>query len=256
MVSFLQKRWSGPGCAGGLLWLIVATSGCSQGGADHKPDMGRWMRDLTGWDDPEDLAGSGGPVDLTGARDLTGVVQDLTAGPADLSGSPVDLAGKSPCTTGGGWTAFRFVFDGSTSARTEVFGLPDRSNWQAGPAFAATYEDALHGGGVTITSGNFLLVRFSLDGISRINSATLSVFGRSYNTTASGSFRGWSPLYGDISSPTNSVSNAWPYKWTSVDYTANVRVGDNKNLTAFRLHGGPSSGTVLVKRVELCIDGG
>ena len=47
------------------------------------------------------------------------------------------------------------------------------------------------GGGVAI------LIRFSVVGLSVIRGATLSVYGRSYNTTASGSFDAWSPIHGD-----------------------------------------------------------
>jgi hypothetical protein len=115
--------------------------------------------------------------------------------------------------------------------------------------------DPGNGGGLEIGSGNWILIRYSVAGLTVINTATFSIYGRSYDTTASGSFDAWSPLYGDAPSPTDSVSNAWPYAWTSIDYTGNVQVGDNPNLTGIRLMSGPSSDDLVIHTVELCIDG-
>ena len=204
---------------------------------------------------PGDLAS---PPDLTAPPDLAvpdlAVPPDLTT-PRDLA-VPPDLTTPRPaCKRGTGWAAWRFKYDGSSSARLEAFGLPDSSNWEAVPARAASYSDGLHGGGLEIGGGNWILIRFSLVGLSHINSATLSVFGRSYSTGSSGSYEAWSPIYGSISAPTNSVSNAWPYTWTSVDYTANVNVGDPPGLTGIRLYAGPSSNDLIINTVELCIDG-
>ncbi|MFO0579891.1 MAG: hypothetical protein U1A78_38445 [Polyangia bacterium] len=240
--------------ASGLLGLVLWPAACSRGGAGEDPDKVSDMRRGTRYDfsddyDPQDLSATA-PADLLGL-DLRGV--DL-APPRDLAAAAGDLAGRPPCMRGSGWAAFRFKYSGSTSASLEAFGLPDRSNWEAVPAFSTSFTDALHGGGINIASGNWILIRFSLEGLTRISGATLSIYGRSYNTTASGSFRAWSPLYGDISSPANSVSNAWPYTWTSVDYTANVRVGDAKGLTGIRLYAGPSSSDLVINTVELCID--
>jgi len=109
-------------------------------------------------------------------------------------------------------------------------------------------------GGIEIASGNWILIRFSLVGLTTIRSATLSIYGRSYSTGSSGSFDAWSPLYGSIKSPTNSLSNAWPYSWSSVDYTSNVRIGDAPGLTGIRLYAGPSSNDLVINTVELCLD--
>jgi hypothetical protein len=106
-----------------------------------------------------------------------------------------------------------------------------------------------------MASGNWILIRFSVVGLTQIKSATLSMFGRSYNTTTSGSFEAWSPIYGSIFAPQNSISNAWPYQWKSVDYTANVKVGDTPGLTGIRFKAGPSSNDLIINTVELCIDG-
>lgn len=89
----------------------------------------------------------------------------------------------------------------------------------------------------------------------QINGATLSVYGRSYNVTTSGSFEAWSPIYGSIFSKANSHSNAWPYQWVSVDDSANVQLNDPPGLTGIRLYAGPNSNDLVINTVELCIDG-
>lgn len=162
-----------------------------------------------------------------------------------------------PCTHGPGFIAWKFHYNGSTSASTDVYSLPDSSNWEAVPAYpnSTSWTDAIHGGGIDMASGNWILIRFSVAGLSQIKSATLSMYGRSYNTTTSGSFEAWSPIYGSIFAPTNSISNAWPYQWKSVDYTANVQVGDTPGLTGIRFKAGPSSYDLVINTVELCIDG-
>lgn len=228
---------------------LLGLAACSRGGA---PDPSGSPRDLAGR--PRDLSGDESE-DLAEARDFAGTRVDLAMGGGpDLAVSPRDMASSKPCKRGTGFTAWRFKYDGSTSSRLEEYGLPDSSNWEAVPAYSTSFVDAANGGGINIASGNWILIRFSLEGLTRINSATLSVYGRSYSTGSSGSYRAWSPIYGDISSPTNSVSNAWPYTWTSVDYTANVRVGDSKGLTGIRLYAGPSSSNLVINTVELCID--
>ena len=225
---------------------LVSLLGCSHGGADDPKPKGDGGSDLAVPVD-SDLAA---PVDLRGV-DLRG--RDL-APITDLTSSS-DLDSRLPCRRGVGWTAFRFHYLGSTTAIVDTIGLPDRSNFQAAPGTTTTFDDAAHGGGISIASGNFILIRFSVDGLTRIKSATLTILGRSYNTTTSGSFRASSPLWGDIKTPTNAVSNAWPYDWTSVDYTANVHPGDPRGSTVIRIYAGPSSNSLIINTVELCIDG-
>ena len=126
----------------------------------------------------------------------------LDASAADSSDASPPLLGP-PCSHGPGFVAWKFHYNGSTSAITDVYSLPDKSNWQAVPAYATMFSDALHGGGIQIGGGNWILIRYSVSGMSTIKSATLSVYGRSYDTTTSGSFNAWSPIYGDNASPTN-----------------------------------------------------
>ena len=246
--------------AAALLGACTSRGGLVVSGDAGQPrDLGRPLADFSAADD---LASP--PVDL-GATDLAGrdlaalpdftVAHDFAMPLPDLALPPDLVTTRPPCKRGTGWAAWRFRYAGSSSARIDAFGLPDSSNWDVGPAYSTSYTDDLHGGGLEIGSGNWILIRFSLVGLSHINSATLSVYGRSYNTGSSGSFDAWSPIYGSISSPTDSVSNAWPYAWTSVDYTANVQIGDPPGLTGIRLSAGPSSDDLIMNTVELCIDG-
>jgi hypothetical protein len=153
--------------------------------------------------------------------------------------------------------AFRFHYspNSGTQAIVDAFGLPDGSNWQADPVYPTSVVDAGNGGGLEIGSGNWILIRYSVAGLITITSATFSIYGRSYDVSASASFDAWSPLYGDAPSPTDSVSNVWPYAWTSIDYTGHVQVGDDPNLTGIRLYSGPSSNDLVIHTVELCIEG-
>jgi hypothetical protein len=250
-----------------FLGLLTIASACSQGGYMPPSDMGR--RDMHVPSLPGDMRtpmSDGG----SGVRDLglhpsadLGVQADLAA-PADLSmPMPADLSmpvtpdmsgAKPPCLNGVGWAAFRFKYEGSTDAIVDAFGLPDDSNWEADAVYPTSFETDPGGGGIEIADDNYILIRFSLVGLSVIRSATLSMYGRSFSVDTDGSFDAWSPLYGDIASSTDSVSNAWPYAWTAVDYTANVHVGDPKDSTGIEFKPGPDSDDLLINTVELCMD--
>jgi hypothetical protein len=253
------------------------------------------VHDLAGANDlagPHDLSGANdlaGPHDLSGALDLAAAhdlssatdlaVSDLSkpidlASASDLS-TPPDLAtahdlapppdlahaadlstARPPCLNGPGFAAFRFHYGANgTSPILDAFGLPYGSNFEATPVFSTSIVDPGNGGGVEIGSGNWILIRYSVVGLSQIRSATFSIYGRSYDVSASGSFDAWSPLYGDDATPVDAVSNAWPYAWTSVDYTGHVQVGDDPGLTGIRLYSGPGSDDLVIHSVELCIDG-
>jgi hypothetical protein len=229
---------AGAGDDGGSSDGSPATDGASEGGPTKDAGAGDGGGDASvGKDGGDGGAGDGGAGD---------------GGPKD-AGPP--LLGP-PCTHGPGWIAWKFHYNGSTSAITDVYALPDSSNWQAVPAYpnSASWADALHGGGINIASGNWILIRYSVVGLTQIKKATLSMYGRSYSTGSSGSFNAWSPIYGDAPSPTNSVSNAWPYAWTTIDF-AGVQVGDQPGLTGIRFYAGPSSSNLIINTVELCIDG-
>jgi hypothetical protein len=168
-----------------------------------------------------------------------------------------DASTRPACLNGRGWAAFRFHYspNNGTNAIVDAFGLSDSSNWEATPVYSTSVVDSGNGGGLEIASGNWILIRYSVAGLTQINGARFSMYGRSYDTTTSGSFEAWTPLYGSASSPTNSVSNAWPYAWTTVDFTGFVQVGDDPGLTGIRLYAGPNSNDLAIHTVELCIDG-
>ena len=266
-----------------MKWLLVlALVGCAEVGPAAHRNVTDGGIGSAGGDGSGNGSDGGSPSDAGSGSDANGSESDLasgsgndlasahdlsTSGAPDLSGggSP-DLAAKPdlssvssgpPCLNGPGFAAFRFHYDtsGSQSPIVDAFGLPDSSNWEATPVFSTSIVDPGNGGGLEIGSGNWILIRYSLVGLHQINGARFSLFGRSYDTTASGSFDAWSPIYGDAPSPTDSVSNAWPYAWTTIDYTGHLAIGDDPGLTGIRLYSGPSSDTLVIHAVELCIDG-
>ena len=87
-------------------------------------------------------------------------------------------------------------------------------------------------------------------GISSIQSAKLAIYGRSFNTTASGSFN-WQTFDGTGTTATNAVSNVAPYAWYAGDMTTEITPGDNGVL--LRIKAGPNSGSLVVNRIELCM---
>jgi hypothetical protein len=197
--------------------------------------------------------------DATSATDATsvtdsGATDTSTGGGSDSSSGTIT---GGPCQSGAvGQTAWRFSFRGpGTSASWDVYGLPDKSSYSASAVYSTSYGDSSHGGGIEIGSGNWILILYSVTGLHTIRSASVSVYGRSYDTTTSGSFEAWTPTYGSAATPTDSMSNAWPYAWTTVDFTGYVNPGDPPASTGIRLYSGPSSSTIVVHTVELCIDG-
>ncbi len=168
-----------------------------------------------------------------------------------------------PCLSGAaGQTAYRVRWLGNGQGSTaypgyEVNGLPDTSRDKAGSygyqiGFSPSYVDTFLGdGGLQLNSSNFVDIELSTLGVSTIQSATLSIYGRSYNTTASGSFN-WQTFTGTGSSPTNLVANSAPYQWYSADMSAALAAGDDGVL--LRIKAGPSSSSLVVHRIELCIE--
>jgi len=87
-------------------------------------------------------------------------------------------------------------------------------------------------------------------GIASISNATLSILGRSFNTTASGGFS-WQTFDGSGATPSSFVSNSAPYQWYSADMTTEISPGDHGVLLRIKAAGG--SGTLVVNRIELCM---
>jgi hypothetical protein len=163
------------------------------------------------------------------------------------------------CISGaGGATAYRvrWANSGGTAYPVyEVNGLPDHSRdhtaaygYQIG--FTAAFVDPYLGdGGVQLDDSDFIDIELSTAGVSAISTATLSIYGRSYNTTASGSFN-WQTFDGVGSTPDNFVSNVAPYQWYSADMTTEISPGDDRVL--LRIKAGPNSDSLVVNRIELC----
>jgi hypothetical protein len=129
---------------------------------------------------------------------MTGV---LTGGPC-MSGAAGATAYRVRWANGGG-TAYPVY---------EVNGLPDTSRDHVGAygyqiGFTPSYVDTfLAQGGLQLNSSSFVDIELSTAGLGHITTATLAVYGRSYNTTTSGSFN-WQTFAGLGAAPTNLVSN-------------------------------------------------
>lgn len=186
--------------------------------------------------------------------------------PADatiLPDAEVLIISGGPCISGAsGQTAYRVRWLGNGAGSTaypgfEINGLPDTSRDDTGAygyqiGFTPSYVDNFLGdGGLQLNASSFVDIEMSTLGISSIQSATLSIFGRSYNTTASGSFN-WQTFSGSGSSSTNWVANSAPYEWYSADMTSALAAGDDGVL--LRIKAGPSSSSLVVNRIELCIE--
>ena len=168
--------------------------------------------------------------------------------------------GGGPCLSGAeGATAYRVRWAGSGGTAYvvyEVNGLPDTSRDHTGSygyqiGFSPSYVDTFLGeGGLLLNSSNFVDMELSTAGLAAIDRATLSIYGRSYHTTTSGSFN-WQTFVDVGASPANLVSNVAPYQWYSADMTSALEPGDSGVL--IRLKAGPSSGSLVVHRIELCL---
>jgi len=174
------------------------------------------------------------------------------------AGTP-DAAGVitgGPCSSGAsGQTAFRIRWangGGTAYPVYEAEGLPGVSagayGYQIG--FTPQFVDTNDGGGLLLDSSDFVDVKLSTAGVAQIDSATLSIYGRSYTVSTSGSFS-WQTFDGTGAAPTNLITNVPPYAWYSADMTTEISPGDGGVL--IRIYAGPSSNTLAVNRIELCL---
>ena len=106
-------------------------------------------------------------------------------------------------------------------------------------------------GGLELSGTVFIDVELSTAGLPPVRGATLAIYGRSFNTTTSGSFS-WMSFSGAGASPYAGVSNAAPYRWYLADATSALPAGDGSTL--LRIEAGPPSNALVVNRVELCFD--
>lgn len=185
-----------------------------------------------------------------------------TGGPPDASdgSTTVGPITGGPCSSGApGATAIRIEFidaAGTADVQWLVEGDPDRSNDSAGTygytiPFTASYVDMFLGqGGVALDDSDFIDVGLSTVGLTSITSATLSIFGRSYDVTTNGSFN-WQTFDGTGQTATDFVSNVPPYQWYSANMTTEIAPGENNVLV--RIKAGPSSDSLVVNQVEICL---
>lgn len=270
-----------------ILFLVLCL-GCARGLEDDIEGGGRndGAPDDEGASDTggagDDTGGSGD--DTGGSGDDTGATTDTTVVTADTgpgvdtgttvdtgsidTGTPVVDTGPAgpisggPCTSGAkGATAFRVRFyngGGKPTVMYDVWGLPDKSRQKVGvygytiPYTVPAWADPFLGeGGLQLDSSNFIDIELSTKSLSSITSVTLSLYGRSYNTTASGSFN-WQTFTSTGATPSGSVSNAAPYKWYPGNATAAFVTGDGGVL--LRIKAGGPSGSLVVNKIELCME--
>ncbi len=256
-----------------IAWLaLCAASGCARDGRFPISDGGNGTGDGSGLHDLRmgdggHLDGSSGKLDgssntLDGSTTLPDASQnpDL-APPPDMvmvNGGPIT---GGPCMSGApGATAFRIGFDDGAGVATVnyiVDGLPDKTRWKAGAygyqiGFMPAFVDMFLGkGGLQLDDSDFVDIELSTVGLNNIQSATLSLFGRSYDVQANGSFN-WQTFVDTGATPPDLVSNVAPYHWDSGDATSAFAPGDNGAL--LRIKPGPSSDSLVVNMIELCME--
>lgn len=185
------------------------------------------------------------------------------AGPSGLDAGTDAGAGGGHCISGASGThAVRFEWAGSGPGSTayvryEENQLPDTSRWHVGAysmsiGYTPRYGDTFLGdGGLELEGTAFIDVELSTAGLSTIRDVTIAIRGRSFNTTASGSFT-WQTFDGSGAAPSGSVHNSAPYEWYGADATSAFRAGDDGVL--LRIRPGPPSSSLVVNRVEICFD--
>ncbi len=242
------------------LFGLMACGVSSAGG--ELPDSG--LSEPTGWPDASVGTSDAGALDDGSSSVDGGSVMDggssIDGGSASDANSGIITGG--PCLSGApGVAAYRVRFTGSVGSSAQVVyegnGLPDTSRDHTGVfgyqiGFTSSFVDTFLGaGGVQLNSSSFIDIELSTLGVSSIQSATLSILGRSYNTTSSGSFH-WQTFSGVGSAPTNLVANSAPYEWYSADMSTEIDPNDDGIL--LRIKAGPSSGALVVNQIELCLE--
>jgi hypothetical protein len=233
------------------LAILLVGCGCGSGGGGHvQPDA-----TAPGADSP---AASDAPgADTPAIADAP--AGDAPATPDAAPDAPAGVITGGPCISGAtGATAYRVRWadaGGTAQVVYEVNGLPDHSRDHTGAfgqiGFTPRFVDPFLGdGGLQLDGSDFVDIELTTNGVASIASATLSIFGRSFNTTASGSFN-WQTFVDVGSTPTNFVSNVAPYRWYSADMTSALAAGDANTL--IRIKAGPASGVLVVNRIEICV---
>ncbi|MBL9014500.1 MAG: hypothetical protein JNL83_10010 [Myxococcales bacterium] len=256
------------------LLLVLAACGHPRGGASGDDGGGDDMpgKQDAAIDSPTDGAaddgatGDGAPADMVVMIDAPMIdAPMIDASMIDamaIADAPAGPITGGPCSSGtAGQTAYRIRWAGNGAGSTayvvyEVHAMPDTSRFRAGAygyqiGYTPRFEDPFLGaGGLALGSSNFVDIELTTAGIGSISNATLSILGRSFNTTASGSYN-WQTFEGTGATPTNFVSNVAPYQWYSADMTSEISAGNTGVL--IRIKAGPNSGSLVVNRIEICM---
>jgi hypothetical protein len=246
--------------------VLLAACGTPHRGLPDAPDFDvdapSSPTDGGGSDDSGNGNGDGGTTDggVTDGGVTDGAPVDTMMTP---DAAPIGPITGGPCMSGAaGQTAYRIRWAGGSGASSTAYpvyeknGLPDHSRDHTGAygyqiGFSARYEDVfLAQGGLVLDSSDFVDIELSTVGLASVQSITLSVYGRSFNTTTSGSFN-WQTFEDVGAAPTNLVSNSAPYQWYSADATGMMSAGNGGVL--LRIKAGPSSGVLVVNRIEICM---
>jgi hypothetical protein len=246
-----------------LICASLALSACGVAADEgYVPDSA--PLDDPNWPDASDLEGSdagtiadGGGITVDGGDSLDGGAPIDASLPPDANSGII--SGGSCLSGSPGASAYRVRFinaGGSAQVVYEGNGLPDPTDhtgvfgYQIG--FTSSFVDTfLAQGGLQLNSSSFVDIELSTIGVTTIHSATLSIYGRSYNTTTSGSFS-WQTFSGIGNTPSNLVANSAPYEWYSGDMLSEIDPNDDSVL--LRIKAGPSSGSLAVNQIELCLD--
>ena len=206
--------------------------------------------------------GGEGSVADTGATDGgaldTGMVTPDTGTVTGMDSGTVNIITGGACLSGAaGAAAIRVGWTnagGEAMSQILVEGLPDTSQDQAGTygygwGFSPSFVDPyLAQGGVGLDDSDFIDIAMSTNGITNISSATVAVYGRSYDTVASGSFS-WQTFDGYGQTAVDYVSNVPPYQWYPADMTTEIGPGEDSVLV--RVKAGPSSDSLVVNQIEI-----
>ncbi len=252
-------------CGSGLVLAVLALGACGKrtdngGGIDAARDDAPLTDGAEG--DGSAIDGPLADAFVPDAVVVDAFVPDAFVPDAYVPDAPTGVINGGPCMSGtAGATAYRIRWAGNGSGSTayvvyETNGLPDHSRDRAGAfgyqiGYTPSFEDVfLAQGGLRLDGSNFVDIELTTVGLSSISRATLSIYGRSFNTTTPGSFH-WQTFDGTGAAPTNLVSNSAPYQWYSADMTTEIDPNDNGVLV--RIKAGPSSGVLVVNRIEICM---
>ncbi|HUQ01790.1 MAG TPA: hypothetical protein VM261_04805 [Kofleriaceae bacterium] len=232
--------------------LVVALAACGGGTGDSDDD------DTTTDAAAADVAPSDGSATDAVADDAA--MFDAPMIDAPMIDAPSGPITGGPCLSGApGQTAYRVRWangGGSAYVQYEVHAMPDTSRFRAGAygyqiGFTPQYVDtALAQGGLLLNSSDFVDIELSTVGISSITSAHLALYGRSYSVSTSGSFD-WQTFDGLGQTASNVMANSTPYAWDSGDMSSDISPGDDG--VRIRIKAGPSSGSLVVNRIEICL---